>query len=76
LLVFLYSSIISAIGNVVYFMVGTSKFVSVALGFAASLVEEPAQGACQPEMMKKTAMRISLVDSGQSSASVPTLPHP
>ena len=30
-------------------MVGTSEFVSVALGFAASLVEELAQGACQPD---------------------------
>ena len=49
LLVFLYSSIISAIGNVVDFMVGTSEFVGIALGYAASLVEEPAQGACQPD---------------------------
>ena len=29
---------------------GLSKtFVGIALGFAASLVEEPAQGACQPD---------------------------
>ena len=68
LLVLLYASIISAICNVVDFMVGTSEldfilrflamasfcsfglsktFVGIALGFAASLVEEPAQGACQ-----------------------------
>lgn len=38
LLVLLYSPIISAIGNVVDFMVGTSEFVGI----------EPAQGACQP----------------------------
>ena len=49
LLVLLYSSIVSAISNVVDFMVGTSEFVGIALGFAASLVEEPAQGACQPD---------------------------
>ena len=48
LLELLYSSIVSAISNVVDFMVGTSEFVGIALGFAASLVEEPAQGACQP----------------------------
>jgi len=79
LLELLYSPIISAIGNVVDFMVGTSKldfilrflamaelkrasfcsfglpktFVGIALGLAASLVEEPAQGAYQPEIMKK-----------------------
>jgi hypothetical protein len=45
----LYSSIVSAIGNVVDFMVGTSEFIGIALGFAASLVEELAQGACQPD---------------------------
>ena len=39
LLVFLYSSIVSAIGNVVNFMVGTSEFVGI----------EPAQGACQQD---------------------------
>ncbi|MBR2772825.1 MAG: hypothetical protein IKD78_12595, partial [Bacteroidales bacterium] len=33
------SPIISAIGNVVDFMVGTSEFVGI----------EPAQGACQPD---------------------------
>ena len=90
LLELLYSPIISAIGNVVDFMVGTFEldfilrflamaelkrasfcsfglpktFVGIALGLAASLVEEPAQGAYQPEMMKKTAMRISLVSMG------------
>ena len=53
LLELLYSPIISAIGNVVDFMVGTFEFICIALGFAASLVEEPAQGAYQPEMMKK-----------------------
>jgi hypothetical protein len=47
----LYSSIISAIGNVVDFMVGTSEFVGI----------EPAQGACQlracsPEHLLKKAM--------------------
>ena len=49
LLVLLYSPIVSAIGNVVDFMVGTSEFIGIALGFAASLVEELAQGACQPD---------------------------
>jgi hypothetical protein len=39
LLELLYSPIVSAIGNVVDFMVGTSQFVGIALGFAASLVE-------------------------------------
>ena len=34
----LYAPIVSAIGNVVDFMVGTSQFVGI----------EPAQGACQP----------------------------
>jgi hypothetical protein len=42
LLVFLYSSIIFAIGNVVDFMVGTSEFIGI----------EPAQGACQPRPPK------------------------
>ena len=46
LLELLYSSIVSAISNVVDFMVGTSEFVGIALGFAASLVEEPAR--CLP----------------------------
>ena len=41
LLVLLYSPIVSAISNVVDFMVGTSEFIGIALGFAASLVEEP-----------------------------------
>jgi len=49
LLELLYAPIVSAIGNVVDFMVGTSEFIGIALGFAASLVEEPAQGACQPD---------------------------
>jgi len=35
LLVFLYSPIVSAVGNVVDFMVGTSELVSIALGYAA-----------------------------------------
>ena len=39
LLELLYSSIISAIGNVVDFMVGTSEFIGIEL----------AQGACQPD---------------------------
>lgn len=39
LLVLLYSPIISAIGNVMDLMVGTSEFVGI----------EPAQGACQPD---------------------------
>ena len=41
LLVLLYASIISAICNVVDFMVGTSEFVGI----------EPAQGACQPDKL-------------------------
>ena len=59
LLELLYSSIVSAIGNVVDFMVGTSQFVGITLGFAASLVEELAQNACQPEMQtcKPLSMR-------------------
>ena len=39
LLELLYSSIVSALGNVMDFMVGTSEFVGI----------EPAQGACQPD---------------------------
>ena len=35
LLVLLYSPIVSAISNVVDFMVGTSEFIGIALGFAA-----------------------------------------
>ena len=40
LLVLLYSSIVSAISNVVDFMVSTSKLVGIALGFAALLSKE------------------------------------
>ncbi|MCR5180106.1 MAG: hypothetical protein K6C30_02670 [Bacteroidaceae bacterium] len=76
MLALLYAPIVSAIGNVMDFMVGTSEldfilrflamaelkrasfcsfglaktFVGIALGFAASLVEEPAQGACQGKL--------------------------
>lgn len=64
LLVLLYSPIISAICNVVDFMVGTSKFVGI----------EPAQGACQPvclvgclvhtllEVVKKTLLAFGAVE--------------
>lgn len=44
----LYSSIVSAIGNVVDFMVGTSELVDIALGYAALLKSKN----CKPSSMR------------------------
>ena len=48
LLELLYSSIVSAIGNVVDFMVGTSELVDIALGYAALLKSKN----CKPSSMR------------------------